>query len=835
MAVDTMKLLEQLDESSRNTVTWLTGSSSELSGGRPRDNHKLPLNLENVSLVGRSHEIQQLLEAYERIRKENAPAEVFLIRGEAGTGKSALVDFLERTEKKGKEYFCSGKFGQLDQNRPYGAFVDATTELGFSIQQQTAESFQETRDRILETLQADELQLLASVMPTIELLHVPVPVPRQQKQQDNININEQSFNRFMEIYRKFLQCICRQEHPIVLFLDDLQWADDVSRQLIHSIVQDDNMRNMLLLGTIREDHANIQSSAFDLTADAVLQCSEMTLGGLTQNNVNQIVAKATGRQPSDTADLSAIVFRKTGGNAYFVLQYIEMLHRDEFLTFHFGNGRFEWKANEIIAALTDVSENVVQVLVRKIESLTVDVHVVLLVAACLGYKFPVRVMECVLASEDLGPAIPSFLLKTTADVVSIPMSGSDTEIALTKAIQAGLLEKLPGNNKSCKFSHDRVQQSAYSMLPHGEEGQRFKAALGKILLEMSQQSAFLEDWMLFAAVDLLSNHSNSTPTAGDTNNGEFAKLCLQAAQKASQKAAFRSAAKYADLGIRQLTEDDVHQRSSSYDLWLELSNVSVKMHYCRGEFEESKKVFESILQNSRRLEDNFHGYNVLMDIFASLQDWTGAVTHGCRLLEELGVPAPKNPSILNILHILRKIKRSLNGRKANDLEGLPSSDNPRMAQALLLLGKTAFCAWCGGKFDLCSILCLKMMLVTLEHGIMTDSSYAFAAYGMCRSQLGDYAGAHEYGALAVKVANRPGMEKEIAKVYTVVHTYLSFLKLPIQESLEPLLSGYTSGMQTGDLTQAAFCLRARSAMGFFAGIHFEEHERYVVFCSLTAL
>lgn len=192
------------DESETQTVNTSAGAgSSEFSC----QVNKLPLDFENVSLVGRSNEMKQLVDAYERIRKENAAAQVILIRGSSGTGKSVLVENLERTEKKGREFFVTGKFQQYGQTRPYGGFVDATTEMSFAISE--SESLNDIRQSILDTLNSEEIQLLASIMPTIEFV---IPI----KKNEEMVTNESSFNRFMEVYRKFLGCICGQEHPVVL-------------------------------------------------------------------------------------------------------------------------------------------------------------------------------------------------------------------------------------------------------------------------------------------------------------------------------------------------------------------------------------------------------------------------------------------------------------------------------------------------------------------------------------------------------------------------------------------------------------------------------------------
>jgi predicted ATPase len=759
------------------------------------------LDLENVSLVGRDDEIKILVQAYERIRKRNAPAEVCLVRGESGSGKSVLVENLRRVEKKGREFFVMGKYNQYDQDRPYGGFVEATAELSFSV----SEIDDTVKHVVKESLTSEEIQLLLSIMPSINLF-LPLTLTNEP-----LETNEQSFNRFMEVYRKFLRCICSEEHPLVLFLDDLQWVDDVSRQLIDSIAKDSKMRNFLLIGAVRQDPS--VSGVYDLTCESVLYSSEIVVGALSKQDINIIVSRATLRPPSETENLSAVVYHKTGGNPYFAIQYLDMLLREELLSFSFSSNRWEWDVANI-NSLTNVSENVMQILVRKIESLKMDVQVALIVAAYLGFSFSIDVVECILESTDFLKSIPNFLKDK---FWPLPMSKTDTHKAMAEAARSGLVDVLP--EKKFKFSHDRVQQSVLSTLHEYEERQCVQTALGTILLGMSQREDS-EDWMLFAAVDLLLD-SNKVPAV----DIEFSKTCLQAANMASNKAAFRSAAKYADAGISRLDLDDTDEER--YDLWLELSNLSAEMHFSRGDFVDSNRLVGSILQRSRTVDDCYRANRVSMNTYTSLEDWGAAVECGICILNDLGVPTLRNPSKLNILATLMKSKWLLKGRKPCDLEDLLPMDNPRMAEALFFLGSTAFCSWMKGDENRCTFLCLKMFILTIEYGICTDSPYAFAAYGMCMSHIGEYTLAYEYGRLAVKTLERPGTEKAIAKTMVVVHSYLNYLRKPIQESLEPFLYGFTSGMRHGDVVQAGYCLRARACIGVVAGIRLTEHERYV--------
>ena len=786
------------------------GASHNRSASTTINSNKLPLNWGDISLVGRETEVKTLVEAYERIRGKGASAELVLLRGEAGTGKSSLVQYVERKEKKGKEFFVTGKYGQLgegDEAHPYCAIVDATTGLCFNISDDVGLRNQ-IRTRVQGNLTADEIRLLTKIVPTVEFI---VPV---RSETSTTVASQQTSMRFLCTYRKFLRCVCDDDHPLVLFLDDLQWADDASRQLIDSIVSDSKMQNMLLIGAVRED----EKSIFELATDAVLKSSQIELQALSEETVNEIVSKAAARQPDDTVELSAVVCRKTGGNAYFVVQYVEMLHREELLVFSFKTNRWEWDL-EVIKARTCVSDNLVEVLVQKIEAMSREVQIVLMVAACLGSSVKVEVLESVLGSEGILDSLNPWTAGHGGEKQALPtINKTATREAIVAATRANLLEETI--NGSIRFSHDRVQQSAFSILPSGDKARRLQARIGETLLRLIDSEKSSDDWMLFTATDLLSKHNyNGTQLSGE----EIADLCLEAAQKAADKAAFRSAARYADAGIRLLSSASFP--GQRYELLLALSNLSAEMHYSRGSFDRSNEIIQSILQKSRSVEDCFRAYNISLDTYASQQDWEGAVLRGSELVRELGVSLPKNPNILNVISLVIKVKRRLGGRKATDLENLPIMTNPRMEEALRLLSTTAFSAWHNGEDNRVSYLSLTMFLITLDHGICVDSPYAFAAYGLCMAHLGKLDEAYEYGTLSLRMLQMDGMKPTIAKVTVVVHGFLSYLRKPIQDSLDPLLRGFSYGMESGDVIQAAFCLRARAAIGIFAGMQLADHER----------
>ena len=398
-------------------------------------------------------------------------------------------------------FFVEGKFDQNpDASRPYSAIVDAVTQLCLTLE---GSSFLPEIQQAIEKRLSSEIGVLSNLIPAMEVITRELPGQQDDQAPHGRSTGNYAFKLFMDTFRSFLKLVC-QVHPVVLFLDDLQWVDEASRQVISKITADRSVHNFFFVGAYRDDE--LPSSAFSWVGHSSNNegsVLNIPLGPLGETSVNDMVASLTERRPSDTKELSELVGRKTGRNAFFVSQYMEHLQRESLLAFSFQSNQWEWGLEEI-KGRTDVSDNVVPLLIKKINSMPDDVQTVLMMASCLGFVVDVNALEQILLVEGILSVDKTPSLEEAQDSPGDPeqedvekrKSAVETEInsqeveeskryhaAVDQATKEGLIEQMAFGR--FKFSHDRVQQAACSLLPTGEKGVQLHLCVGDILLKMS--------------------------------------------------------------------------------------------------------------------------------------------------------------------------------------------------------------------------------------------------------------------------------------------------------------------------------------------------------------
>lgn len=797
-----------------------TQSSRFLSSSTDINRHVVPLSLP-VPLVGREAIMKDLIAAVERVRLEGAKAEMIRLHGESGSGKSRLVEAMEKQESNQNEFWISAKFGQYKMgSRPFGAMVDAASQICRGIVGHRCEK--SIRARVEKRLTPAQLHVLMKIVPSVRMF-----LPKHRSPQEDVSdgeesdgVNEHLFITVKSLYRAFLSAVCCHETPCILFLDDVQWADENSLKLILAFAQDDSLRNFLLICAHRDGN----EYSFTVPDKTELNLTDVPVPNFDQETVNLYTSNALGLRPEDSKELGQVIFRKTAGNCFFVMNYIEMLHREGLVQFDWANSRFQWDLEQV-QARTHITDNVFALVAAKIESMSVDVQNFLAIAACLGNNFKASTLVTIIDLIDEQTSSGSLIendndtIATTSTEVSHGQaslhssSRERVEQALSDAKEEGLIEEVTKTGLY-KFSHDKIQQSAFAALPTGKRGDDFLSKLGEALRTMFR-SERSQEWMLFTAADLCLKH-------GNIEVGDLAELCLDAAMMASSKAAFQVASRCASGGADKLAKADGWE--TNYELTLELHNIAAETSYANGDIELSREVANNIVNQAKKVEDGFRAYNVLIDTYGSTQEWKLGTEKGVDILKKLGIRIPKRVGKSHILGQALRTKKLLGDRKALDMLNIPTMENPVMEEASLILGAVVQTAFHCGQGDLACYLTFVMMLVTLEHGICTYSPNACVNYGAALSELGDFESAYQFGEVAVRMIENPKMAVTASKVTLIAHGFLIHLKRPIQDSLEPLLNGYKIGMRTGKILDACTNLMIRCNIAFFSGMKISDYE-----------
>ena len=821
------------------------------------------------------------------------------IRGESGCGKTTLIRRgLERIKNVNDDgagsgsyqFFVSGKFEQPtmtssssrstspsdDQRRPLSAISDAITQLCDSLLEN--QHLKSTIEQLIRREMTDaELRILGYSLPSIGLI---VNIPEASQDALPPVTSEFAFQRFCDIFRKLFNTICSSPScniSICMFLDDMQWCDEESLQVIKTLAtkNDRNTKRLLLIGATRDLDA--PPAWWNSTATATTELSNTTqiiqLEPLSESNVNQLVSKLLDCRSEKTEDLSQLVYSKTNGNPYFVIQYMELLHQRNLVRFHFSTGQWEYDL-ETITSTTNVSDNVVDFLTTRLQEMPSSIQRTLRIAACLGFKFEVGVLDRVLSmlNVDLSVERESIdegyqaddeeeehqVTKTEASdaheaILTVAMSILEEENdqgeeeppvttvhpegkqvitlecarALKLAADYGLIEpsSFCCNHRSnlnvplsFKFSHDRVQQSALALLPAGEEGIELRIQLGVILLELSRKSP-TKDWMLFSAVDLLIDTGYGKDDSAKSR--EVVMACRDAAVKARVRSAFEAASKYADRGLALLNGTDPlcwQKSEDTYQLCLELCTILSQTSYSHGDYERSDMAARQVLANAKCLEDKLLAFSVRVAIFGSKGDLGSGVKEGLKVITLLGIDLPSKPTKLHIIMAVKKTERLIKGKRPADLRKLPTMADPRHINQMKFLHTNCVLAWHAGQAHLCILQCLIMMQNTMTQGLCQFSPPAFCLYGALMARFEKYVEAFEFAKLALELLKQPNFREEAPLTLKIMHLFLYHLRRPIQESLEPLLEGYHLGMEIGDIQMASRTLCLHGIMCVVAGM-----------------
>jgi len=750
------------------------------------------LRWDAVGMIGRSREIEQVEQALASVL-ETKKASSLLIHGYSGTGKSALaLHVIQRFDVLS----VKGKYDQNSGSRPFSAVIDATTELLDALEYEKTE-------RIVESLKVEEQQILGMLVPAFSILSGCESSHYEDSSKGNdIGPDESTLIRFMGIFRRFLIAVCN-ELPLVLFLDDLQWADEASRSLLDSIFRDRRMSNLLLVGAIRDG----EPTTFDPPVRSILPVLKLTIGPLTLESSNDVCSKALNMKPEKTEELSKSVLKATVGNPYFVKQFITSLHRTKLVQFSPEKNEFVWDI-EKVQEHAQQSDNVVELMVKTIKAMSYQSQIILVVAATMGHTFKASVLSPVLGTFDLlclltshfghsqsGGSLSKFKLTF--------LNEEEVMQALDEACKAGLIEMTKIG--VYRFTHDRVQQSATMLLPEGDVGRQIKAKLGSLLLKMS--SGHKDSWMLFAGTDLLMK--NAPPEEAS----QVAAVCVKAAKTASKQGAFKTAARFSDFGYSLIAK----KMRTNYKVGIELLTLAAEMHYCGGAIDTAKERVESVCNKAISTQDRFRANHVLLQCFSNESDYDASVSNGIDMINETGIHFPKHPGKLAVARNLIALKSKLRGKKARDLYALPKMRNRHMEEALNLLSIIGFAAFFGGLRDTTVLVLIKMTLITLDHGISRHAPSAIACYAMLESHLGNMQKAYDYAMVASELSKRRSMEPQYCRTRIIVAVFHHYLGERFHTSVADLAKGVDLGLKHADSMQAFVAMRQVSQFNIFAG------------------
>ena len=730
-------------------------------------------------LYGREVEVAQLLAAFERIANQENNSELILVAGFSGIGKTAVVNEVHKPIVKQKGYFIKGKFDQFNRNIPFSALVQALRDLMGQLLSESDRQLQEWKEKIIDAV-GENGQVIIEVIPELEKIIGKQPsVPELS--------GSAAQNRFNLLFNKFIQVFTTKEHPLVLFLDDLQWADSASLNLMKLLMSESEKGYLLLIGAYRDNEvfpAHPLMLTLDEIAKAEGKINTITLSPLSQENINYLVADTLSCSFQVADPLTELVYQKTKGNPFFTTQFMLGLYGEELIKFNFDLGHWECELAQVRQrALTD---DVVEFMAQRLQKLPTETQDVLKLAACVGNQFDLSTLAIVCEE-----------------------SKEDTADSLWRALQEGLIlpqnetykfylgEKLSSNQGQItkvvnyKFLHDRVQQAAYYLIPD-EQKQATHLKIGQLLL----QSVFPEDReeRIFELVNQL-NYGIYLITE-QKEQDELAELNLIACRKARSATAYQAGYKYAEIGLLLLGEN-AWQRQ--YEMSLSFHELIAELASLCGDLEEMEKFIEIILKKAKSLVEKINIYRIRIQSNIAQNKLFEAIDTAQLVLGQLGVLIPQSPTQNDIDQEIAEINLLIGNRKVEDLVNLPQMKEVEQISIVQIANSIMSAAYVSGS-PLHPLLVTLSVKLSIKYGNTTASPFAYASLGFffCHFRQDIYTGV-KFGNLALQVVSKLDTKANKSEVLFIVAFLILHRQHHIKKMLPLLKEAYSNALEVGNL------------------------------------
>lgn len=711
---------------------------------------------------GREEELAALLGSFERVVAHGAP-ELVLISGYAGIGKSSLVRELQKPIVRERGCFAAGKFDQYKRDIPYSTIVDAFTELVRELLTESEERIAVFRERLQAALGING-QLIVNVIPQVALVLPPQP------QVPSLPLTEAQ-NRFHRVLLRFIAAFAQREHPLVLFFDDLQWADSASLGILHSLVTSPETHDLLVLGAYRDNEVS-PTHPLRLTVDTMRKegahLLELGLGPLSQEQLTLLVADTLQCRREEATPLAQLVHEKTAGNPFFVGQFLTALHEERLIEFDGCAEAWRWDVERI--RKRRFTDNIVDLMVDKLKRLPPATQQALTQLACLGNTAELPLLTSVYGrSEDA----------THAD--------------LREGVRAGLVIR---TSDTYTFLHDRVQEAAYSLIPEGERA-ALHLQLGRLLAARTPPAELEEK--IFEIVNQL-NRGAALITSREERE-HVAELDLIAGKRAKKSTAYASALAYLAAGAARLDADSWDLR---YELTFSLELNRAECEYLTGALGASEERLSVLSRRARGLVDVAAVTCARVALYTN-QDRSDRSVEVClEYLRLTGVEWSAHPTDEDVQRELDRLWQQLGSRPVEALIDLPPMTAPDCCATMDVLTWAEAPALFSDKNLLCLVIC-RMANLSLEHGISDASCIAFVWLGaLLGPRFGSYRMGFRFGKLGFDLLERSGQLRFKARVYLGFGHRISHWSRHLREGHELLRRGFDAAQQTGDLTYAAY-------------------------------
>jgi PAS domain S-box-containing protein len=764
-------------------------------------------------LYGREAEVQALLAAFDRVSQ--GTSELMLVAGYSGIGKTAVVNEVHKPMTRQRGYFIKGKFDQFNRNIPFSAFVQAFRDLIGQLLSESDAQLQRWKRQILAAV-GENGQVMIDVIPELERIIGPQPTIPELS-------GAAAQNRFNFVFQKFIQVFTTPDHPLVMFLDDLQWIDSASLRLMQLLMAEAENGYLLLMGAYRDNEVSPVHPlmvTLETLSKAGTLMRTITLAPLAPNSLNQLVSDTLNCAKALAQPLTELVYQKTQGNPFFATQFLKALHQDRLIEFDRQAGYWQCDIVQVqAAALTD---DVVEFMALQLQKLPATTQAVLKLAACMGNQFNLETLAIVSEQSEIETA--TALWAALREGLILPFSqiykffqaeskditqGVDIRERRAAAQQDKTAAAWSPEPESCtyRFLHDRVQQAAYSLIPESSK-QSIHHHIGQLLLQ--KIPANQREAKIFDLVNQL--NMGITQVEQLTEREELAQLNLLAAQKAKAATAYAAALDYATTGIRLLPSTSWRDR---YSLTRQLHEIAAKAAYLTGDLKQMADWVAIVRQQAHTLLDQIEVIELMIQSYAVRNQHREAIDLALETLAQLGVHIPKSPRPEQVQQEFRTVREIVSAYSMDDLLNLPPmTDRDKLAASQILANMSGFLSV--GAPALLPITVLQQVRIYLEYGNSSFSAHGYVCFGILgNSFFQDSEAGYQFGQLALGLIERANTHILDAKIFQLVGAYTIHYQYHVSETLPFFDRAYVSGLENGDLEFTGYSVMTKCQYLYF--------------------
>ncbi|MFC0401373.1 trifunctional serine/threonine-protein kinase/ATP-binding protein/sensor histidine kinase [Paraburkholderia rhizosphaerae] len=712
-------------------------------------------------LYGREKEVDTLLASFDRVVAGSRP-ELVLVSGYSGIGKSSVVNELHKSLVPPRGLFASGKFDQYKRDIPYSTLAQAFRSLIHPLLSKSDTELARWRNALRDAVGSSG-KLVVDLIPELKLIIGEQPPVVELPPRD-------AQLRFQLVFRRFIAVFARAEHPLALFLDDLQWLDTATLDLLEHLLGRTDMQHLMLIGAYRDNEVNPAHPLMrklEAIRQAGAKVHEIVLAPLAHEDLEQLIRDSLRCDPSLSISLAKLLHEKTGGNPFFAIQFLSSLADERLLTFDHVDARWSWDLKQIHAK--GYTDNVVDLMVAKLSRLPVDTQTALQRFACLGNSAAFGMLSMIFQNGE-----------------------EEMHDRLWEAVRAGLVFR---SDEFYRFLHDRVQEGAYSLIPD-ESRSETHLRIGRLL--STKIPSEKREEAIFEIVNQL-NLGFELITSVEERE-ELAELNLIAGKRAKASTAYASACKYLSFAMFLLGE---RRWDSRYELAFAIWFERAECEFLDGKLEEAERLITQLLARSVSRIDNASICRLRIDLYVMKSEYTNAVNCALECLRLFGIDMPLHPSAEEVQAEYAEVWKNLNGRSIESLVDLPLMTDPEMLAAMNVLSSLTAPAIFTNN-ELHRLHTCRMVRLTLQHGTSGAATHSYAGFGtMLGPHFRRYPEGYRFGKLACDLVEKHGFAEYKARMCLTMEMIVLWNE-PIATALDYIREAFRVATETSDLARACY-------------------------------